>query len=98
VRPAAAAVATDLLVKAGDDAVPALVAALSDPSPVVRRATFQCLERLRTKAAKPLLRGAGDALARPAVIELLSGLDGLDDDLRAALDELVAKGDAVAAD
>ncbi|MCB9736424.1 MAG: HEAT repeat domain-containing protein [Deltaproteobacteria bacterium] len=98
VRPAAAAVATDLLVKAGDDAVPALVAALSDPSPVVRRATFQCLERLRARAAKALLRAAGDAVARAAVIELLSGLDAVDDDLRAALDDLAKTGDAVAAD
>lgn len=98
VRPAALALATELLVKAADHAIPALIAALSDPSPVVRRATAQCLERLRARAALPLLRVAGDALARPVVIELLTGLDAVGDDLRAALTDLAAHGDAAAAD
>lgn len=96
VRPAVAAVAAQLLVKAGGEAaIDALVPLLGHDDPRYRRAAYDILDRLKWGGIDALIAALREPAPRPLAAKLLSGLGEISEAQRAALEALRTAADEV---
>ena len=97
-HPVTAKGCADVLIKAGDSCVDAVVPLLGDGDAAVRRAAYDVLERLRRGAVMQLIAALRDETARPLAARLIGGIGELPAPAVTALEALAADPDPALAE
>ena len=97
-HPLVAVACADLLIKAGDASVDALVPLLGHGDAALRRAAYDVLERIRWSAIPQLLAALRNATARPLAARLLGAISELPPTAVSALEAFAADADPALAE
>ncbi|PKN54184.1 MAG: hypothetical protein CVU56_27945, partial [Deltaproteobacteria bacterium HGW-Deltaproteobacteria-14] len=97
-HPVTAKGCADVLIKAGDSCVDAVVPLLGDGDAAVRNAAYDVLERLRRGAISHLIVALRDEAARPLAARLIGGVGELPASAVTALEALAADPDPALAE